>query len=260
MALLRMTGRVARRRVPLVAVMSLLTAAAGLWASLPSAAATSDPRDAQATLSYLRSADAFFRADIANLRRGALAVDKLAGNLAKECPGVASAAGQLPPGETTARLVTDMREEAEQAVVLALISPDQPAYRRLGMALPRLRWRDRRVTVLVRRFGLSAAAIGKVRPPDLCADMKEWAAGGYTKLPAGTTRFLDRFAAARHGAGGIQEQIEVMLRPYQGARGRLLEARVRRHRIRLSRLLVAALTPAAGKVRSELGFSPPPGP
>lgn len=236
----------------------ILALASAVWlaASLPSAAAKGDPHDARATWSYLQAEDAFFRTALVDSHQGTLAVNELTERVAKECPGVASGALHGTPSEGTLRLTTKLHEETEQAVLVTVIGPDLPAYRRLGLALARLGWSNRRLTALVRRLGRTAEATSELRPPDLCGDLEEWAASGYTRLPAGTGRFLAQFAATQHG-GDARERVARMLRPYEGPRGRSLQRHVAGLSGRLGPILLAGAVPALGRLQARLGFTAP---
>jgi hypothetical protein len=240
----------------LLAATSLLAMTASPAASLPTALAAGKPTDAKATSSYLRAANAFFGTAIANLHRGALAVEALQRQVTRECPAVASGAAEHVAGPSMVNIQTEVRNEAEEAVLLALIGPDLAAYRAFGSRLARLHWRNHRLTVLVHGFGQAEDEIGMIRAPQLCGDLKEWVASGYAKLPAGTPRFLEQFAVA-HGGSRAQEQIERMLRPYEGARARSLDTRVKRAREQLARVLLAGLVPMARKLRTELALPAP---
>lgn len=225
---------------------------AWLATSLPSAAARTNPGDAQATGAYLQASDEFFSLVIANSHRGSLAADELAERVAGECPGVAS--GARITSEAALRIETKVRSETALAVVLALITPDLPAYQHLAITLETLSWRSHKLTALVRRAERTAAAVAKLRPPNLCGDLKEWAASGFTKLPAGTSRFLAESRAAENG-GESTQRIAKLLRPYEGRRGRALQYQTERLSARISRTLESGLTHFLDKLRAPLGLS-----
>ncbi len=172
--------------VPLVALGAWLAG----WG--PSALAGTSRRDVAATRSYLRTEVAFFRTVVVNSHLGARAGDELVGHVAKECRGVASGA---PRGEAAEEAEDKMREEALDALVLVVVSPDLAAERQAAVTLGRLHWSSRKLTVLVHRRARIEAATSALALPDLCGDLKEWAASGRVTSPA---------ADAHPLAGGVR--------------------------------------------------------
>ena len=166
---------------------------------------------------------------------------------ATECPGVGSG------GRQNSRVGEKLLEETFDSAALALLTPDLATERQAAVALGRLRWRNQKLDDLVHRRAQTEAATSLLTPPDLCGDLKEWAASGYIALPPGTRRFLDRYEATE-GDGDFREQIQRMLKPYEGPRERLLVRHLERLRKRAGHLLFAALNPLLDKAAAELGF------
>ena len=241
-----------RRRLTLVVVAATLLAA-GVWlaTSLPSAAARTDPHDAAATWSYLQAESAFFHAFIRNSPRGTVAAEELVDRLDAECPDVASGATSSKARES--RAGTALIEETFDSIVLAWLGPDLPAYKSVVETFARLSWSNRRLTALVHRTARNTGALGDIGPADVCGDLKEWAAEGYTKIPPGTHRFLGEFGATQ--GSSYEGQIEAMLRPYEGPRARSLQRHIQLLRRRNDRIIVKGLGPTLRKAVSRLGFA-----
>ncbi len=248
--------RASRRGTLLAAGIPLLALTVWLAVSLPSASARTDPQDARATWSYLQAEDRLFRVFLADSHREVLSGEEFVDRLVGECPGAAA----LPQStdEPTVRLERkesgELFKETAEADLVALLGPDLSTYRIAATALAGLRWSSRRLTALVHRTAGEATLTSSLRPPDVCSQLKEWAAGGYTTLPAATSRFLTEFAAAKEG--GDEESVEAMLASYEGPRGQALRRRLVRLRERTARLLGTALGSALVKAQTRLGFVP----
>ena len=85
------------------AVLVVLAAAvAGVLAYVSPAAASVEPGDVAATDTYLTAADAYEQAALANAPASLTAVERLAGTIDAECPGVLKGAPpESPPGSST---------------------------------------------------------------------------------------------------------------------------------------------------------------
>ncbi len=232
--------------------------ALGVWLAGwgPAAAAGTSLHDVDTTRSYLRTEVAFFRTVVVNSHLGVRAGDELVGHIAKACPGVGSGA---PRSAASEEVVEKMREETLDALVLAVVSPDLAAERHVAVALARLRWSSRKLTDLVHRRARIESATSALALPDLCGDLKEWAASGHVTEPAGTRRFLEQYAATAGGGGDLQERIQPMLKSYEGARERVLARHLEKLITRAVHLLGTALDPLVGRVAVGLGFVNPGG-
>lgn len=237
----------------LAVVAAILALAVWLSAWLPSAGARSGQHDAQVTWAYLQTEVALFRTVVVNAHLGVRRGNELVEHVAKECPGALRRTAKEKGSRKRAELRGKLRKETFETVALALLTPDLAADRQAASALARLRWSSRKLTKLVHRHARIEAAASELRLPDLCGDLKEWAAGGYTTLPAGTRRFLAQYAATDAG-GDLLGRIKVMLRSYEGPRERLLQSHMERLRARAGRLIVAELVPLVRKTAARLGF------
>ncbi len=232
--------------------VATLALAVGLVVMPPStAAAGASRRDVLATQSYLNAERSFHSAVESNAKRGTLAARELTQHLARECPDVASgftAIEAKEKGQTEEPL-----EESFFAVLLSLVSPDLPAERRVAGALSRLHWSNLGLTALVHREARIDAATGRTRAPDLCGDLKEWAASGYRIVPSGTRAFLAQVDATR-SSDLPQERIDELLRSYEGPRTRSLQNRVQRLRARDESILDTGVEEVLGPEEATLGY------
>ncbi len=195
-----------------LAIVALLTAAA---LPAPSSAATPDRR---ATSAYLAASYAFERAALANSPSSNAAVAAYAQRVGQECPGVlASAPGAAPTGSaptahapTKRQLeqLTDLKLEALSAVLATWVTPDREAFDRLAGALRPLRWRDARITRLVREEVVEYERQLAATPLDVCADMRAWVSSGYLTLPASAETARNAFInAPEHSGPSLQTLI-----------------------------------------------------
>lgn len=232
----------------LVGAIPVLALVGWLAVSLPSAAARTNPNDARATWSYLRAEDALFRAVNAGSRRGAMAAEEFAGHLDAECAGpLREDIGRSTTGNGIAR---EMSQEIVDALYVSLLSPDRTGYDTAASALSRLRWSSGELTDLVHREGRKAGAIARLEAPDVCGDLKTWAASRYATLPAGVSVFFARIAATTQYHLGLPEPVKRMLGRYEGPRDRSLQARLEGVGNRDHQLLEAALDRGLRKLGS----------
>jgi hypothetical protein len=58
-----------------------------------------------------------------------------------------------------------------------------------------LRWSSGRLTHAVARFATRLKGLTKLATPDVCGDLRAWAASGYTTLPASNAAFVRSYFA-----------------------------------------------------------------
>ena len=143
-----------------------------------------------------------------------------------------------------------MSQEIVDALYVSLLSPDRTGYDTAASALSRLRWSSGELTDLVHREGRKAGAIARLEAPDVCGDLKTWAASRYATLPAGVSVFFARIAATTQYHLGLPEPVKRMLGRYEGPRDRSLQARLEGVGNRDHQLLEAALDRGLRKLGS----------
>ncbi|HXC23643.1 MAG TPA: hypothetical protein VNU28_03575 [Solirubrobacteraceae bacterium] len=237
----------------LVGVVACLTVLA--FASVL-AGATSGRSNAGATGAYLRAADAFARAQAANVGASVAAMEKEASGIASGCPSVLAGA---PKGAQLGVL----GGEIASAVLFSSLAPDRKAILAFVGKVGALHWSDGTVAKLVRELAAEERASAQLALPDVCADLSAWKASGYRTLPSSTTGFIKAVEAVgkeTRGAGGKEESLEEAvlrrLRPYETPADRRLAQQVNRVGETAAKRLLSSYSAALSHVGKVLGLEP----
>lgn len=194
--------------------VGILAALLGLGFLVP-AGAVAASRDVVSTDVYLAAASMDVRAAIASMPTTIDAsVAALDRRYAGECPRVDAGSIQ---GEAADPMTFE--------VAGALWSTGYHAVAKIVDSFDRvvepLRWSNAVITRDVDGYAASLHELSVLPPPDLCGDMRAWAASGFSVIPASTMRF-DRRVEAIEG----HPLKLVLLVPYEGPAQRALAARV----------------------------------
>ena len=181
-------SRVPTRNLLTVALRpaSILLAVLALAAAPPAALASSG--NAAATRAYIQANYALVRAGRANLATGNAALKSLAQQIAGECP---LAAAESPENHDSEQL----SNEVAGALTLVAYHPDVAAMGSFARAVRGLHWSNRVLTREVRTYATQLQGLATLAPPDVCSDVKAWAAGGFQALPTSTVQFDTRYYA-----------------------------------------------------------------
>jgi hypothetical protein len=230
----------------LVGVAFSLAASTGAFAGV-----RVTPLDRAATRAFLEARYAYERALVADAPASKTAVEGLASTLGRECPRVLAGAPQGretlmksfesrtgPPRSQSPRQRGEANRETEQLGALEgellfaldqpLTEPDREAARAYARAVGSLRWSDNALTMFERTE--AALVEWKLRsgPPNVCADMRAWVAGGYKTLsPATKTLIREQEAMIRLAILFLRELLAGFhnsdpLLLYEGPRARAL--------------------------------------
>ena len=188
-----------------------LWAAAAISAALLAGAATAaaagpagEP-DRAATLAYLHARTVFEQANLETLPSAVSAVRAQAARLESECPGVLAGAPQesfLPFAVGQDRLSARARGEATRAqrqlgymqfeLGVGLEAPlqqaEQPHVAAFAAAVLPLRWSDPAISAAVAAQIRSLQSVEA--PPQVCSDMRFWAASAFKEVSAATRTFV----------------------------------------------------------------------
>jgi hypothetical protein len=222
-------------------------------ASPTDATAATRAGDRSASLAYLRALRVFFRQIEAGLPAGAVAADGFVGQLGAECPGVATGA---PEGTA----LTEFDIESVEATAIVLLFNGHTAVRTFVGRVAHLRWSDRRLTRLVRRFAHSDEEELTTGAPPLCAQLREWAAAGFGALPASAKASLKRLEGPTPQLSSPEQEIFERLRRYVGARGRPLLRSARKAEEATELSLLKPLTGPVARLQELLGLQRAPAP
>jgi len=243
--------------------MAAAVATLALVVLIPPTGAQATPADTAATHAYLQARYDYFLAALRAApaaRAGFMAASE---RLGRECPGVLAHAPRnelvsessdspVPPR------VKGERERAERQLVtidgeisFTLAAPEASAYRPaveafLAATAP-LSWSDAKITQLVQTNAATLREPFATSAPDACADMKAWAASGYSSLTPASRAFREAQTAIAERVAS-EASLSAVLKPYEGPAERALIARIDA----LRRKLVIAVTGNLGRLYARL--------
>jgi hypothetical protein len=189
---------VGRLSGPLVAICVALLAAPAL--------ALAGPGDVTATQKYIQANYALVQTGNAKLKAVEAAFQNLKGRLGGECANVAA---QAPQDEDS----TQLSNEVIGAVVLTAYDTDLPAGARFVHAVEGLHWSSRKLTSLLQSYAAKLKVLNTLAVPNVCADVRAWAASGYQTLPASTVKFDRQFMPNWVAIGELPSGL---LAPFEG--------------------------------------------
>jgi hypothetical protein len=201
-------GVTTRLAATLLALAALaLTPAAALASSHRPARARGGSPDSAATRAYVKANYTLVSVARANLAAAQAAITSLGATVAGECPLVAVDAPQNHEAE-------QLSNEVVGALEVAAYQPDKTSMVAFAHTIRGLHWSNRRLTHMVDTYATKLEGFATLAAPNICADVKAWAATGYSTLPASTVAFDKGFYAY-----GIEaEEVSLrLLRPYESA-------------------------------------------
>jgi hypothetical protein len=189
-------------RVPVSAVV--LTALLAAAFAAPAAAS-----DASATHAYIAADLKVVRFASRRIPHGEATLSSVLSRVRSQCPHAAANSPQNPES-------TMMSNEVIGLMVTSAIDTDLPSIRAYVRTASGLRWSSGSINRTIQGYVNNVRTLTELRPPDLCADVRSWAASGYSKLPATTVAFDARFVPAWVALGEIPNS----LRPFESASDR----------------------------------------
>ena len=193
--------------------------------ALPSPAALAAGGDAASTRAYLRANYSLVQAAVSRTRPIEAALHGVLTRVRNECPNAAGGSPQDPES-------TQLSNEVIGALVTAAVALDPGAGRRFAGEAGHVSWSDHALTAAVRSYARKVATVVALAPPNLCADVRSWAATGFRTLPASTAAFAPRFMEAWVAPG----ELPPALARYETPEDRQLAKRTRRMEERFSEL------------------------
>jgi hypothetical protein len=193
-------------------LLPLLAALTGLavWpASAPASAA-----DQAATQAYVQANYAALRVVMSHLAASEAGPLHVLAQVRSECPGAGTGSPQDPES-------TQMSNEVIGAMVLSAAQPDLQAVRTFIHAVAGLRWSNSGLTRAIHTYVENWKTLLGLPAPNLCGDVKAWAASGFLTLPASTVAFDAKFTPAWVAAGYLPAQLS----RYESAAARALASR-----------------------------------
>ncbi|HXA55174.1 MAG TPA: hypothetical protein VNV37_09925 [Solirubrobacteraceae bacterium] len=203
----------ASRRLALSALLAaaafaVVSPAAGAAAGGRAHATSARARDLAATRTFIAANYTLVRIARDNLAAAQTAINTLGERVSGECP--LAAGSEAPQNLDSGQL----SEEVVGALEVAAYEVDRASMLAFGHAIRGLRWSNRKLTRMVRAYAVKLENFPMLGLPNICTDVKAWAATGYASLPATTVAF-DKGVSAY----GIEnEEIPLgLLRPYENA-------------------------------------------
>ena len=193
-------------------LLPLLAALAGL-AVAPSAALAGSG-DAAATQSYLQANYALVRVARSHLASSEAGPLHVLAQVQRECPKAGAGSPQDPES-------TQMSDEVIGAMVFSAYPPDRQAMQAFVRAVSGLHWSNRGLTNAIRGYTGDLKTFLSLSAPNLCGDVRAWAASGFHTLPATTVAFVGKFMPAWVALGYLPKQ----LAQFESASGKSLARR-----------------------------------
>jgi hypothetical protein len=222
---------------------SILLAAFALAATPSAALARSE--NAAATRAYVEANYALVRAARANLAAGEAAVKSLAAQIAEQCPLAAAGSPENYDSE-------QLSNEIVGAMTVDVYRPDAAAMATFARAVGRLRWSNPKLTHSVRTYATQIKGLSTLAMPEVCGDVKAWAASGYKTLPASSVQFDKTYYAVDIEAEEVPLRL---LAPYESARTASLLRRTKRLEAPLAQAEANAVADYT-KILDALNLSP----
>ncbi|HLH13155.1 MAG TPA: hypothetical protein VKV16_00070 [Solirubrobacteraceae bacterium] len=178
------------------------------------APATAAASDASATQRYVHADYALVSVARSHLKTAEDGPLQVLEQVRQECPGAGAGSPQNPES-------TQMSDEVIGAMVLAAARPDVAAIRTFVASVHALQWPGSPLTGEVRAYAAKLQTLLALVPPNLCGDVRAWAADDYRALPASTVAFVAKFMPAWVALGYQPAQ----LRRFESAAARALARR-----------------------------------
>lgn len=210
-----MTARLAT--IPLALAALALAPAAACGHARNAGAKHGGSPNAAATRAYVTANYALVNAAHANLPAERVAITSLGSTVAGECPLVAADAPQNHDAE-------QLSNEVVGALEVAAYQPDRESMVAFAHAVRPLRWSNRKLTNMVHAYAAKLEGFITLAAPNICADVKAWAASGYSTLSPSTVAFDKGFYAYDIEAEEVSLRL---LHPYESASGASLIRRTK---------------------------------
>jgi hypothetical protein len=183
--------------VAAVVVALVLTAA-------PALAAPSS-RDVAATRAFVGANNALARAAKAHLPATEKSIDAYIAQIGAQCPKAAAGSPENKEAE-------QLSDEVVTALTILVYRSGAQAISRLKRTVHGLHWSNGKAQRAVDRYVARLSALSTLALPDVCGDVKAWAANGYKVVPPATTLAVKRFNTIEAGPDRVSKQL---LAPYE---------------------------------------------
>jgi hypothetical protein len=191
----------------------ILTAMLAVIAMPPPAGASQN--DIAATHAVIRAGYVFAKAGVSSIPVVQAKVEALNASLAQTCPRAGAGSGENEATQPMAHEVTS------DLWAIAYGYNARPIATFVAK-VKRLRWSNPRITRAVAHEARSLHEMATLRQPNLCSDVRAWAASGFTVIPPGVV------ALDEHAEGIQFEELPLrgLLAPYERGSDKRLVARI----------------------------------
>jgi hypothetical protein len=147
---------------------------------------------------------------------------------------------------------TALSNEIIGAIVIAAYRTDLPAGENFIRAAQGLRWSNHALTSTIQSYVDKLKVLNKLAPPNVCADVRAWVAGGYQTLPASTVRFDQEFMPNWVAIG----ELPGLLGPYERASQKAVIRRTNQLESQLTEFEAEEGVETWGQIMDALVLSP----
>ena len=193
--------------IPILAASLTLAVAPApaLAKAAPKPATKPRKSDIAATQAYIAADYALVQTARTNMLTGEAALEELRSKISAECP---MAAASSPENEAAEKL----SNEVVGTMGVAFIRSDTQAVAGFVGAVSHLHWSNPKLTRKATTYAAKLKVLATLAAPDLCGDVRAWAASGYRTLAPGTVQFDQTYSAHDVGIGEVPAHL---LTPYE---------------------------------------------
>jgi hypothetical protein len=193
------------RKLPIPIIAALLIAAVTPTQALAGTGNHAKAKNIATTRAYIQADYTLAHTARINMQTGEAAIETLRQTLGAECPMAAAAS---PENEAAAAL----SNEVIGAMSIVFIRADVQVVDGFAETVAHLLWSNPKLTRKVKAYAAKFKVLAALEMPDVCGDVRAWAASGYRTLPASTTQFDERYKANNVGIGEVPTHL---LAPYE---------------------------------------------
>ena len=201
--------------------------------------------DIAATRAYIAADYALVHTARVNLKTGEAALESLRQTIGAECPKAAAAS---PENEAAEHL----SNEVVGTMGVVFVRSDAQAVTAFSETVTGLHWSDGKLTRKVVVYADKLKTLAALQEPNVCGDVRAWAASGYKTLQPTTTQFDREYSANDVGIGEVPARL---LAPYENSRERRQLALTKQSENELVDAEARAVEPWS-KILDELNLQP----
>ena len=204
-------------KLPIPILAAVLLGALAPAPALAGKGSHTKAENAATTKLYIQASYTLAHTARINMLTGEAAIESLQQTLSAECPMAAAAS---PENEAAAAL----SNEVIGAMSVVFIRADVQVVDGFAETVAHLHWSNQKLTRKIKAYAAKFKVLAALEMPDVCSDVRAWAASGYRTLPPSTTAFDERYSAHNVGIGEVPAHL---LAPYEDSHERSVLALTR---------------------------------